>query len=116
MHILSKLDKVSWKYDWPSGHVEHVPRGEGVEDIFSYDTGGKLHGGKSPAVIKPGKYKAWYLHGILHRLDGPAIVYDDGRIEYWVQGMPLGEEEFKMFQQTLKTHSSNLKLGGDRDK
>jgi hypothetical protein len=29
-------------------------------------------------------YKAWYLHGQRHRVDGPAIERADGTKEYWV--------------------------------
>ena len=32
-----------------------------------------------------GDYQAWYLNGLLHRTDGPAIVYGD-RQEWWLNG------------------------------
>tara|TARA_S200002703_G_C3786406_1_gene242494 strand:- start:1 stop:378 length:378 start_codon:yes stop_codon:yes gene_type:complete len=32
------------------------------------------------------KYKAWWINGYLHRLDGPAIEDDDGDKEWWVDG------------------------------
>jgi hypothetical protein len=31
----------------------------------------------------------------LHREDGPAVIYEDGKVEYWVHGKKLTEEEFK---------------------
>lgn len=33
--------------------------------------------------------KEWYQNGRLHRIDGPAIEYADGRKEYWFQGRKL---------------------------
>ena len=28
----------------------------------------------------------WYQNGKLHRLDGPAIEYTNGDVEYWING------------------------------
>jgi len=36
--------------------------------------------------------------GQLHREDGPAVEYNDGYKEYWIEGVPLSEEEFKTIQ------------------
>lgn len=30
--------------------------------------------------------KYWYLDGKLHRINGPAVIYSDGTVEYWVNG------------------------------
>ena len=31
-------------------------------------------------------HKQWWLHGKLHREDGPAIIYADGDKEWWLNG------------------------------
>jgi hypothetical protein len=30
----------------------------------------------------------------IHRLDGPAIIYNDGNVLYWIEGMHYTKEEF----------------------
>ena len=30
--------------------------------------------------------KCWYKNGLLHRDDGPAVIYPDGRQEWWKEG------------------------------
>ena len=34
--------------------------------------------------LKTSGYKEWYIRGYRHRLDGPAVVYNEGAEEYWV--------------------------------
>jgi len=46
-------------------------------------------------------YKAWYLNGKRHRIDGPAIEYVDGSKEWWVNGVSMTEEEFNYFKNQL---------------
>ena len=38
--------------------------------------------------------KFWYLNGNLHREDGPAIEWADGRKEWWLNNERLTEKEF----------------------
>ena len=35
----------------------------------------------------------WFAHGLLHREDGPALVYPDGTREWWIDGEFLRREE-----------------------
>lgn len=37
----------------------------------------------------------WNDEDDLHRLDGPAVEYKDGTVEYWVHGCPLDEKTYK---------------------
>lgn len=43
-----------------------------------------------------------YLNGMIHRDDGPAVKYDDGREEYWLKGMKVSKEEFESHKQQLE--------------
>jgi hypothetical protein len=49
---------------------------------------GKRHRENGPAVIYHNGSQYWYLKGRRHR-DGdlPAVIYTDGREEYWVNGV-----------------------------
>lgn len=55
----------------------------------------KLSSTEGPAFIsKKDNYKAWYLNGRLHRIDGPAKIYGNGYQEYWVTGTKYTEQEY----------------------
>ena len=46
-----------------------------------------LHREDGPAyVTSDGEYKAWWLNGERHRLDGPAVRYGDGTDQWYVNG------------------------------
>jgi hypothetical protein len=45
-------------------------------------------------VFEDGSH-AWYLHGRLHREDGPAIEHANGTKAWWLDGEELTEEEHK---------------------
>lgn len=67
------------------------------DTIFeSKDYNGKLHSynGKYAKAFKSG-YKAWFNHGLFHRLDGPAVIRATGVVEWWVNGIPLTIDDFK---------------------
>lgn len=60
---------------------------------------GVLHRIDGPAVLYPNGDSEWYFNGTLHRLDGPAVECEDGHIEYWVYGYLCKDEaEFIMKQ------------------
>ena len=47
-----------------------------------YKFNGQLHRDEGPAVIYYNGKKEWYKHGKLHREDGPAVEWKDGT-QYW---------------------------------
>jgi hypothetical protein len=59
---------------------------------------GKLHreDDKPAAVYRDGT-KRWYKNGEIHRESGPAVIYADGREEYWLNEVrqPNPKEEVK---------------------
>lgn len=60
--------------------------------ILDYHNKAKiLHREDGPAFEKDGN-KKWYLNGVLHRLDGPAIQYKNGSRLWFVNGVPHREE------------------------
>ncbi len=45
----------------------------------------------------PSGTKFWFKNGKLHREDGPAIIRDDGNVEYWIDDKPITKEAQEMF-------------------
>ena len=52
---------------------------------------------KRPTILTDidGK-KAWYVDGVLHREDGPAIVHPNGKTNYWFRGEWISNGEMGM--------------------
>lgn len=84
----------------------------GVERTFNDE--GQLHSEDNwPAVYHPNGYRAWYKNDKLHNSEGPAVVYPDGRIRYYVDGKPVSEEEHtkQMFASIPKR--ANFEISND---
>lgn len=48
---------------------------------------GKLHSyNDQPIILKQFNYR-WYKNGLLHRLNGPALEFRTGEVEYWIDGV-----------------------------
>ena len=62
---------------------------------------GVLHREDGPAVEYPSGTRKWYLNGLLHREDGPAIEYANGYLGWALNDEKLTEEEF--LSRTAKT-------------
>ena len=41
---------------------------------------------KNGLIIDSYGTKRWYLNDKLHRIDGPAVEYEDGSKEWWING------------------------------
>ena len=68
---------------WANGTRMWYQRGK----LHRNDSGGSGSGrNDGPAIIDHNGTKYWYLNDKLHRDDGPAIVYLDGREEYYHHG------------------------------
>ena len=44
--------------------------------------------------MSPIGVKEWYLHGKLHRTDGPAVIHEDGAKEWWLNDVRYSEQEY----------------------
>lgn len=49
------------------------------------DEDGQYHSDDGPAIMN-GERIAWYKHGKLHRIDGPAEILKNGKCAYYVNG------------------------------
>lgn len=57
--------------------------------------GGLLHRVDGPAMINASGTKSWWQNGEKHRLDGPAIEWGEYR-EWWIFGWEYSEEDFNI--------------------
>ena len=75
------------------GDVKEQPQCEvnehGTKSWFLH---GKLHREDGPAVESADGTKSWYLHGKLHREDGPAIEWTNGTKKWWLHNKPVHPE------------------------
>jgi hypothetical protein len=55
---------------------------------------GELHRVDGPAIEFEDGDKGWYLHGKVHRVDGPAIKWGSGATEWWLNGHNYGFDEW----------------------
>lgn len=55
---------------------------------------GQLHRQCGPAVIWANGRQEWYQNDILHRDDGPAIIRDTGDRQWFLEGLEVTEEVF----------------------
>ena len=57
------------------------------DDTIHYYPGDLHHNPEGPAVVAfEGRQMEYWLKGLRHRIDGPAIEYLDGDYEYWENG------------------------------
>ena len=60
-----------------------------------------LHREDGPAVVYTDgtkKYQAYWIHGVKHRLEGPAIIYPDSiptRYLFYIEGLNIHEKDFE---------------------
>jgi len=66
--------------------IYYTKKGNGVVKSTKSIQWGLLHREDGPAIIWPGGSENWYLDGKKHRLGGPAISWYSGEKEWWVNG------------------------------
>jgi hypothetical protein len=55
---------------------------------------GKLHRLDGPAVKWEDHFEEWYQEGKLHREEGPAVIYSNGKEKWWIDDVNLTKEEW----------------------
>ena len=57
------------------------------DGAINYYWGDLLHNGTGPAYISPsGEHREYWVRGLRHRTDGPAVELPNGDYEYWENG------------------------------
>ena len=66
------------------------------DDETAYKNGfGQLHRLDGPAVTYDNSItEYWYKFDKRHRTDGPAVTYFDGDVEYWIDGDKISKNKF----------------------
>ena len=78
----------------PIGGYDEVLRLQNGATLYLLD--GDFHRTDGPSFIGGDGTLTWHRNGAEHRTDGPAVEYPDGAAEYWVMGVRLSEELFKL--------------------
>ena len=76
-------------YDLPAGFRNYNIAGYGRVEWRQYGLWHRDHDG--PAIIHEDGKQEWYQFGRLHREGGPAIIWPDGRAEVWLNGLRRDE-------------------------
>jgi hypothetical protein len=71
-----------------NGIIEEVYENGGIK----WYKDGVLHKDNGPAMLWDGGYEAWYKNGFAHREDGPAIIYPGGRKCWYKNGKKHRED------------------------
>ena len=66
-----------------------------------YNAAGQLHRLDGPAVMYQHGIMFWYQNGQRHRIDGPAAVFAIGFKAWYINGVELTEDEFNQAVKTL---------------
>ena len=78
---------------------------------------GKRHREDGPAIIYSNGRKEWYINGKLHREDGPAIIYSNGRKDWYINGkLHRTDGPARIWANGIKEWWINGKYYGDGDK
>jgi hypothetical protein len=65
-----------------------------------------LHNTSGPAVTFPSGYKAFWIHGLRHKIDGPAIQYSSGKGLFYLFNKRYDEKQYKqMVKKLIKTNA-----------
>jgi hypothetical protein len=75
---------------------------------------GLLHRVDGPAVEYADGTKCWYLNGKRHRTDGPAIEYADGPKYWYLNGKELTKEEFDAMNTTATCSNKVVEIDGKK--
>lgn len=66
------------------------------------------HREDGPALIEPGLYEAWCRLGKYHRHDGPAILYNSGKVLWFLNGQQINST--KVFQLLSKLSDEDMAI------
>lgn len=80
-------------------------------EILIWFKHGKKHRIGAPALIQKRHsyhmaYEEWWFEGNKHREDGPAVTFEDGRKEWWLDGREIPEQDFQQELTKRKLYSS----------
>jgi hypothetical protein len=81
-----------------------IEQKEYKDGTIEYYLNGILHCENGPAIIKSSGCMLWYRHGVLHRTNGPAIEPHEGVARYFLTGIEYSSDEFDKFSEKNTIH------------
>ena len=94
---MSKIKLNSWYEIDSMKYMTYIIFGYEIEvdeERVIWRLNGKIHREDGPAVIWPNGRQEWVLNGKRHREDGPAAIWADGRQEWFLNGQEYTEQDF----------------------
>jgi hypothetical protein len=86
---------------WYQNGKRHRVDAPAIEDAFSghqlWYQNDVFHRDDGPAFIVPGETRKWYQRGRLHRTDGPAVIWNDGKVDYFINGEKTYKEAVEVY-------------------
>lgn len=66
--------------------MKSIPKKLSNGDIHWY-LGDNLHREDGPAIeLANNRGESWWIHGLIHRVGGPAVIYGWGERQWWING------------------------------
>lgn len=73
----------------------HIPgKFEDGKNFLFVDERLELHNMDGPALYGVGDSLQWFIHGKNHRLDGPAVIYDNGKAFYYLDDILYSKDDY----------------------
>lgn len=90
---------------WENGKLHRIdePAIQRLDGSFEWWVGGIQHRdfNDEPAVSNK-KAKRWYYKGLPHRDNGPAVIYPNGTLRYYIYGKEIDEDQFNKLLLQIK--------------
>lgn len=91
---ISEGGDLVWKNKSGDWHRKEGPAAIHINGCIEYWFYRKLHRLNGPAIIYQDYYIAYCVNGDFHRLDGPARIWSNGAKEYWIHGKKYSKEDY----------------------
>jgi hypothetical protein len=84
-------------YEFKDGKLlkGRVSRNSFAKDIFA----SFFKGEEKQSIILPNRNRRWFKGNELHNEQGPAVIYIDGRMEYWIDGKRISTQWFEFVRE-----------------
>ena len=101
---INKHKTIIWKLNGELHSLKDLPALIYADGSKSWFQHGEIHrDGDNPAMIWADGTKFWRQHGKRHRLTGPAVEWENGKVEYWIEGDFLSKKQFEERIRCLKS-------------
>ena len=89
--------------------INKIFKGRKIKE-YKVNEDGEIHRLDGPAIIREDGTMEWWKNGILHREDGPAIIYPNGNMEWYSNGFKCDFEKWCIWRKKTDDEKIILKL------